>query len=248
MYSFRWADLAYLLAFYVLFGAALVQIGIAAASQLLHIPAQELQTHPTPYVAVVACSQAVLSGAVLLFLYVMVRSRSTAPFWRTVGWRQFSEGPARSGTAARYVLGGAGLAILIQAASYYAGTKNTVPMEDFFRNRPSVLMMMGLGIVVAPLIEEVIFRGCVFPVFARTFGVPAGIFFTGILFGMAHSLQLAGAWKEIALVSVVGIVLTYVRARTGTVLASYLVHLGYNSLLFAAFFFATAGLEKFPPS
>jgi membrane protease YdiL (CAAX protease family) len=85
-------------------------------------------------------------------------------------------------------------------------------------------------------------------VIARTFGMPAGILVTGVLFGLAHSLQLAGAWKQVALVTVVGIVLTYVRARTGTVLASFCVHLGYNSLLFGAFFVATRGLRYFPGS
>jgi hypothetical protein len=44
----------------------------------------------------------------------------------------------------------------------------------------------------------------------------------------------------------VGIILTWVRAKTGTVTASYLVHLGYNSLLFLGFFAATGGLKHIP--
>jgi membrane protease YdiL (CAAX protease family) len=43
----------------------------------------------------------------------------------------------------------------------------------------------------------------------------------------------------------VGVVLTWVRARTGTVTASYLMHLGYNSLLFLGFVIATGGLRHF---
>jgi CAAX protease family protein len=130
----------------------------------------------------------------------------------------------------------------------FAGTRSAVPLEDFFRDRPSVLMMTALGILVAPLIEETLFRGCIYPVVARTFGMPAGILVTGLLFGLAHSPQLAGAWKQVALVTVVGFVLTYIRARAGTVLASFLVHLGYNSFLFATFYFATGGLRNFPGS
>jgi membrane protease YdiL (CAAX protease family) len=41
---------------------------------------------------------------------------------------------------------------------------------------------------------------------------------------------LWGGWGQIALLILVGVVLTWVRARTGTVAASYFVHLGYNGL------------------
>jgi uncharacterized protein len=244
----RWRDLVILILFYLGFGAAFFRLGLAVGSAILHITPDALQKLPAPYVAVVAISQAVLSVAMLAFLWLMVRSRSTAPFWPAIGWHALPATAPRVPLAVRYMLAGAALAIVIQAASFYLGTKAEVPMEDFFRDRPSVLMMMGLGILVAPLIEETLFRGCIYPVIARTFGTPVSVLVTGALFGMAHSLQLAGAWNQVALVSVVGIVLTYVRARMGTVFASYLIHLGYNTFLFTAFYFATAGLRYFPGS
>ena len=198
--------------------------------------------------AAVAISQVLVSAAVLAFLWLLVRSRGTGAFWPALGWRALPATTPRAALVLRYMLGGAALAIVIQGASYFADTKSSVPLEDFFRDRPSVLMMAALGILVAPLLEETLFRGCMYPVIARTFGMPVGILATGTLFGLAHSLQLAGAWKQVALVTVVGMVLTYVRARTGTVLASFLVHLGYNSFLFGAFYVATGGLRNFPGS
>ena len=59
-------------------------------------------------------------------------------------------------------------------------------------------------------------------------------------------MQLSGGYGQIGLLMVVGIVLTYVRARTGTVVASFLLHLGYNTLLFVAFYFATSGFRNLP--
>ena len=44
-----------------------------------------------------------------------------------------------------------------------------------------------------------------------------------------------------ALLVFVGITLTWVRARTGTVTASYFVHLGYNSLQLAGYLIYVAG-------
>jgi membrane protease YdiL (CAAX protease family) len=66
-------------------------------------------------------------------------------------------------------------------------------------------------------------------------GVGAGIAITGTLFGLMHAAQLGGALGQIALLILVGIALTWVRARTGTVAASYFVHLGYNGLQLAGY-------------
>jgi len=44
--------------------------------------------------------------------------------------------------------------------------------------------------------------------------------------------------------TVVGIIFTYVRARTGTVLASYLLHLGYNSMIAISTIAAMHGLKQ----
>jgi uncharacterized protein len=109
-----------------------------------------------------------------------------------------------------------------------------------------VMLLMALGVLVAPLFEETIFRGCIYPVLARRWGVGASVLTTGILFGMAHAPQLWPGYGQIALLMCVGIVLTYVRARTGTVAAGYFMHLGYNSFFFAGFYFATGGLRHFP--
>jgi membrane protease YdiL (CAAX protease family) len=108
-----------------------------------------------------------------------------------------------------------------------------------------VVLLMSLGILVAPLVEETIFRGFLYPLLARRFGVPVGVVVTGLLFGAMHGPQLWPAYTQIGLMMLVGVVLTWVRARTGTVTASYLMHLGYNSLLFLGFVIATGGLRHF---
>ncbi len=155
---------------------------------------------------------------------------------------------SRAATTIRYVLLGFGLAMVVSLASRYMDTDKTLPMEELFRNRETVVMLMLLGILVAPLIEETLFRGCLYPVVARRFGIPAGILVTGFVFGLAHAPQLWGGWGQIALLMGVGTVLTYIRARAGTVAASYCVHVSYNTILFAGLFFATGGLRHFPPT
>jgi membrane protease YdiL (CAAX protease family) len=243
---FQWTDLIYLLLFYFVAGGILTLIVAAGAFIFFGISPSELKSSTAAWASVMIITQALLSGATLAFLYVVVRGRSAAPFWQTMGWRRFRNMALSTSVVLRYVFGGFALAVVVGWVGNFVGRESGIPMEELFRSRQSVLMLMALGILVAPLVEETIFRGCIYPVIARKFGITTGIIATGALFGLAHAQQLGGAWGQIGLLISVGIVLTYVRARAGTVAASYFVHLGYNTILFAGFFIATGGLRHLP--
>jgi uncharacterized protein len=243
---FRWIDLIYLMLFYFICGGVLTLIVAAGAFVFFGISPAALKSSTAEWASVLIISQALLSGATLIFLYVVVRGRSDAPFWQTMGWRGFRNMASSGSIVLRYVFGGFALAVVVGWLGNFVGRESGIPMEELFRSRQSVLMLMGLGILVAPVVEETIFRGCIYPVIARKFGITTGIVATGALFGLAHAQQLGGAWGQIGLLVCVGIVLTYVRARAGTVAASYFVHLGYNTILFAGFYIATGGLRHLP--
>ena len=191
--------------------------------------------------------QALWSGVIFLFLFLMIRQYNGAPFWSSLRWRAArprSRPPGLVYTAC--ILGGIGLAILVGIFSHFAGEKKNLPIEKLFQTRVDVIWLTIFGICVAPFFEETIFRGYLYPVFARKMGIPLGIFVTGVLFGLMHAVQLWGGWTQIVLLVVVGIVLTAARARTGSVVASYLIHLSYNSFLFFGYFVATSGLNNIP--
>ncbi len=243
---FGWTDLIYLIIFYFVAGGVLTLIVAAGAFVFLGISPATLKTSTADWASVLIISQALLSAATLGFLYIMVRGRSAAPFWQTMGWRGFRDMASSGSILLRYVFAGFALAAVVGWLGNFVGRESGIPMEELFRSRQSVLMLMGLGILIAPVVEETIFRGCVYPVIARRFGVTTGIVATGVLFGLAHAQQLGGAWGQIGLLICVGMVLTYIRARSGTVAASYFVHLGYNTILFAGFYIATGGLRHLP--
>jgi hypothetical protein len=144
------------------------------------------------------------------------------------------------------VLGGVPLAILIQFLSALAQPEREVPMQVFFRDKQSVLLLTGMGILVAPLVEETLFRGFLYPVLARRWGAAGGVLFTGLLFGLMHAAQLWGAWAQVGLLVLVGFVFTAVRAWTKSVVPCYFLHLGYNAFLFVGFFIGTRGLQNLP--
>ena len=208
----------------------------------------DLNTYPLKAVLLTVI-QTVWFGLLMLFLFVFIRVRYQSPFWRTVGWRALrpSTLPPAAG-ALLAVLGGVGLAVVVSMLSFFVKSKTKLPIEEFFQDRQSALLLMGMAVLLAPLVEETVFRGYLYPVLARSLGVVGGIVVTGTLFGLMHAPQLRGGTGHIALLIGVGIVLTWVRAKTGTVLASFLVHLSYNSSLLLALYAATGGFKRFPPS
>lgn len=192
--------------------------------------------------------QAAWYVVIFAFLFVMIRVYHGAPFWDALRWRRFH--PRVMAIAAQYfsyIVGGVALAVAVAVASRFAGESKTLPIEQLFSTRTGILWLMVFGIAVAPFVEETIFRGFLYPVFARKWGIPAGVVITGVLFGLMHAAQLWGGFAQIALLVAVGIVLTLARARSGTVLASWLIHLSYNSFLFAGFIVGTHGLKNIPP-
>jgi len=180
---------------------------------------------------VVLISQAVLDTGAILYLYLMLLVRTPEPFWKSIGWREMHPGVGTiRHSALQFLASGAALAVGVSFLGGFLNPKSSLPIEELLKARVSVLLFAILGVLVAPLVEETIFRGFLYPVIARRSGVAAGIVITGTLFGLMHAAQLWGGWGQIALLILVGVVLTWVRAHTGTVTASYLVHLGYNGL------------------
>ena len=62
-----------------------------------------------------------------------------------------------------------------------------------------------------------------------------------------HAPQLGWTWGLVSLLSFVGVIFTFARARTGTVVASFLLHLGYNSMIAVTSIIATRGFTHLPP-
>jgi membrane protease YdiL (CAAX protease family) len=236
----------------LLFLAAAVLIALVAGYpillvfQSLGISRARILQSPLETSFFLILNQIAWSAGVMLFLWIRVRRFYHRPFWRTLGWRPLNlEGISPLLTYAGCVGGGCTFAVLIEFAGAAVHEKTKLPIEAFFQDRRSALLLLVLSVVVAPLVEETIFRGFIYPTLARSWGVRRSILATGTLFGLMHAFQLWKGWWEIALLVLVGIVFTWVRAVMRTVAASYCMHLGYNGLLFLGFI-ASGALRRLP--
>jgi membrane protease YdiL (CAAX protease family) len=183
-----------------------------------------------------------------LFLYVTLAVLRDVPFWRSLGWKKLNAGQSSSKVSPwALFFSGSGLAIFVAYASTRIHTTKNVPIEELFKNRNSAMLLLAMAVLVAPLVEETVFRGYLYPLFAKTFGILPGILLTGVLFGLLHAPQLGWTWGFVSLLILVGVIFTFARARTGTVLASYLLHLGYNSMIALSSIIASKGFTQFPP-
>jgi membrane protease YdiL (CAAX protease family) len=181
---------------------------------------------------------------VFLFLYVTLATMRGSSFWPSLGWR--NPLAAHSFVANPWIcfFSGCCLAPCIAFLTARFHASGDGPAAE---NPLSALLFAGIALLIAPVVEETIFRGYLYPLFAKSFGVGSSIVLTGILFGIVHGPRLGWDWRVISTFTIVGLILTLVRAKSGTVVSSFCLHLGYNSVLVFAFIIATRGFTQFPP-
>jgi uncharacterized protein len=187
-------------------------------------------------------------------------------FWK----RPFAEGIQANPDAARRNLlrlipMGLILSFTVQAISSLATMPKDIPMDDFFRTATDVWLVTAFGTLIAPLFEEILFRGFLLPAFAIAYDwlslprSPAALeawhstnnltraslvfsaVLTSILFSALHGQQTGFAWPVLILLFCVSLVLSYVRLRLRSVMASTLIHVSYNATIFLFAFAATGG-------
>lgn len=105
------------------------------------------------------------------------------------------------------------------------------PLSDILDTTRSVdliLIFLFLAICIAPLIEEIIFRGYFYRVIKEWIGTKKTIYVIALTFAFLHVGQYWGDWMAIGMVTVLGFTLTILRAWTGTTIASAITHYVYN--------------------
>jgi membrane protease YdiL (CAAX protease family) len=212
-----------------------------------HLAAKELEEYLLSNPKFAIGSMVIWYAVLFFFLYVTLSILRGHAFWRILGWRTIQP---RAREMPRnplvYFMAGCGLSLFVAVISSQMKTPEKVPMEELFKHRETALLFIAMAVLIAPLVEETLFRGYLYPLFARSFGIAPGIIITGVCFGAMHGAQLGWTWSLVSMLILVGIVFTIVRARTGSVLASYLMHLGYNSLISVFAIVGTHGFTRLP--
>jgi membrane protease YdiL (CAAX protease family) len=263
--SWSWPHLLVFVVFVLASQIALGIVVIAYFSADQHLSQKQLKQLLESDPKLIIGTNVLWFALIFLFLYVTLAVLRDSPFWRSLGWKKLKSDPAGGqGRPWMYFLSGCGLSIFVVIASSRVKDADHVPIQEFFKNRTGAFSLMAMAVLIAPLVEETIFRGYLYPVLARITsavlqffgmefsnatrtGVVASILMTGMLFGLMHAPQLGWTWGLVSLLTLVGVIFTFARAWTGTVLASFLLHLGYNSMIAFTSIIATKGFTHMPP-
>lgn len=170
--------------------------------------------------------QAILDGVIFLFIYFTITLKYNSPFLESIKWK-----PSQPLRVAPFFPLGILLALAVMGTSTLFPSPADLPIEKLLKQPHAAFFFAALGIVVAPFVEEVIFRGFIYPVVERWVGPHGAIVATAALFTGVHISQLWGSWPAIALISLVGLTLSIVRARTDSLFPSFVVHLAYNTTI-----------------
>jgi uncharacterized protein len=191
-------------------------------------------------------------------------------FYPVVWHRRFLDGLSwQWPTARRQVpkLIGIGLLLggVVQVLTYFISTPKTLPIDDFFLTQWDAWLLTIFGTIVAPIFEEVCFRGFLMPSFAIAYDwismprtpesrlrwqtttslTPAALIFSAILssifFALMHAQQVAHIGAILGVLFSVSLVLTFIRVKTQSVAASAMVHGAYNFFVFLTLMIATGG-------
>ncbi len=183
--------------------------------------------------------QFLIYAAVAALMAMLIEGKYHVPFWRTIRWNW-----PRAGWKF-LALGGVTLIVLGMLERVLPMPKET-PFERLFdRPRDSYLLAI-IAVSFAPLLEELFFRGFMYPVLARRMGAGWAIALTALPFGLVHLPQYGWAWGVALVIVLVGVVCGVVRAATGSVGASFLVHAGYNGAQMLILVLVTRGFTHMP--
>jgi membrane protease YdiL (CAAX protease family) len=173
-----------------------------------------------------------LAGAILFFGTVLLLRDRKVNLLRSLYLKADHPGKRR-----QLVLAAVG-GVLLASLSYLIQRTRTAPAPTpigagLQSSTPTALMQfMFMAALLAPLFEEVLYRGFVFDVLAKTKGRTVAFAVVTAAFALAHFPQLSGDWMMMAIIVLVACGLTYIRMSANTVVPGMLAHYSYNIGLF----------------
>jgi uncharacterized protein len=219
-----WAPLAAMIAAFVV--ATLAYLVIAA---VIEAGGGNVTTGGPPGLVISATlvQDAALIVAAVYFASLWADGLTPASF----GLRRVALGPAAGWTVLAFIAFWVLTAIYISAV----GEPDQQELTRDLREEESLSALVGYGVLltfVAPLAEELFFRGFVFGVLREKIGTLWGVLATGLVFGLVH---VAGSPIEtVGVLIILGSLLCVLYLKTGSLLPCIALHAINNAISFAA--------------
>jgi membrane protease YdiL (CAAX protease family) len=177
-----------------------------------------------------------LTYASLVIFIVGALVYRNEPLARVFGWSSCGFVSALS-RALFCLLAAYPLLMLVQSMVYRSSGGDVTPQDvvEFLRNAQTLRdrsAILAMAVVIAPLSEEVIFRGFLYPVGKRYFGPFASAVMTALLFALLH-----GHMPSIPALFTLALCLSLAYEKTSSILVPVLMHSVFNAISVAGILF-----------
>jgi hypothetical protein len=149
----------------------------------------------------------------------------TERFTRAVGWTWHPRFKFRHSAAVVILLYGISYLLTLVLPS------GKTEFDELLETSQAVRIIVAVvAVVSAPFIEELVYRGILYPAIHVRLGPVAAVFVVSGLFALVHLPQYWGSTLIVVALLLLSFVLTGVRALTGRLLPCYVIHLFYNGI------------------
>jgi uncharacterized protein len=164
-----------------------------------------------------------------LIVWLAVTKFRKLPFWKTIRF----EWPESWGTTKGFVISAliavVLLAIGLLVTKIFGGNKTQLDLLIESSTQARIATAV-IAFATAPLIEELIYRGVLYSAIERVMGIPLAVAIVSFLFASVHFVQYYNNLAVVGVITLLSISLTCVRALTGKLLPSFIIHLVFNGI------------------
>ncbi len=170
-----------------------------------------------------------LAGIGLIWLFL----RKYKVGWDMVGLRKFNVLKAAIIVAIAFVvfIALAYIALIATKLLLPGFDPNQAQVNEFTKaitGNARIISFFAL-VIIPPVIEEIVFRGFMFPAFSGRVGLLFGALFSSLLFGFAHLQANVGVYTV-----VLGLLLCFMYKKTNSIIPGMILHMINNYVAFAA--------------
>lgn len=108
-------------------------------------------------------------------------------------------------------------------------SEDPTPIMELLKTPWGAASVSFMALAIAPIAEEVFFRGFVFPPMARRFSLGTAMAFNGAIFAAVHLLTYGQEFGYLPPIFLLGFVLSGLRAWTGSVVPPIVAHFVFNA-------------------
>lgn len=165
----------------------------------------------------------------IVIAWMVVTEGGRYPFWKTIGFEWPRQTSPLVTTLLSTLLALVLLALAWLVTELYDGGKTQLDVL-IESSLPARFATAFMAVATAPLVEEVIYRGVLYPAFERAAGMAVAIVLVSLLFAGVHVFQYYNNIAVITIITLLSVTLTVARAVTGKLLPAFIIHLAFNGI------------------